>query len=110
MKKSLMKFSESGVNERISYEYPFMIGQILGSNSYIQHEKINTRTYKKYKDPNLSIHLVQEIRAHEEPVWAAKFSPCGNYLATGGKDGVLKIWKVTKEQHQGGSEKSQAFN
>jgi WD40 repeat protein len=38
--------------------------------------------------------LVQDIRAHQEPIWAAKFSPCGNYLATGGKDGVLKIWSI----------------
>lgn len=37
---------------------------------------------------------MQDIRAHQEPVWAVKFSPCGLYLATAGKDGALKIWMV----------------
>ena len=39
-----------------------------------------------------SLYLVQDIRAHQEPIWVAKFSPCGQFLATGSKDGVLKIW------------------
>ena len=56
------------------------------------HEKVNSRYYKKQKNMKTSVHLVQDIRAHQEPVWAAKFSPCGHFLATGGKDGILKIW------------------
>jgi len=41
---------------------------------------------------------VQDIRAHQEPIWVVKFSPCGLFMATGGKDGVLKIWSVYSHQ------------
>jgi WD40 repeat protein len=27
------------------------------------------------------------------------FSPLGNYLATGGGEAIIKIWKVTDDQH-----------
>ncbi|KAJ4457713.1 hypothetical protein PAPYR_6748 [Paratrimastix pyriformis] len=39
--------------------------------------------------------LVQQLlpQAHS-PVWVAKFSPDGQFLATGGHDGVLRIWRV----------------
>ena len=36
------------------------------------------------------------MQAHSDSIWVAKFSPCGNFLATGGKDAVLKVWKVKK--------------
>lgn len=35
------------------------------------------------------------MRSHSDSIWVAKFSPCGRYLATGGKDAVLKIWEVS---------------
>ena len=45
----------------------------------------------------MNLYAVQEIvQAHSDSIWIAKFSPCGNFLATGGKDAVLKIWKVKK--------------
>ena len=45
----------------------------------------------------MNLYAVQEIvQAHSDSIWVAKFSPCGNYLATGGKDAVLKIWKVKR--------------
>ncbi len=40
------------------------------------------------------MYLVQDLRAHQEPIWVAKFSPCGTFLATGSKDGQLKIWEM----------------
>ena len=43
----------------------------------------------------MNLFAVQEIsNAHSDSIWVAKFSPCGNYLATGGKDACLKVWKV----------------
>lgn len=37
----------------------------------------------------------QEIHAHSGFIWTMKFSPDGQYLATGGEDGVVRIWRVT---------------
>ena len=42
--------------------------------------------------------MVQDMRAHTDSIWVAKFSPCGRYLATGGKDAVLKVWEVSMNQ------------
>ncbi|KAE8728247.1 Transducin/WD40 repeat-like superfamily protein, putative isoform 2 [Hibiscus syriacus] len=39
----------------------------------------------------------QEIQAHKGFIWAMKFSPDGQYLATGGEDGVVRIWRVTSK-------------
>ncbi|KAG5042649.1 hypothetical protein JHK87_006564 [Glycine soja] len=41
------------------------------------------------------LYLGQEVRAHNGLVWTMKFSPCGQYLASGGEDGAIRIWCVT---------------
>jgi WD40 repeat protein len=49
---------------------------------------------KKKSIHEFDLFLVQEIRAHSDSIWVARFSPCGNFMATGGKDAVLRIWQV----------------
>lgn len=39
-------------------------------------------------------YLGQEIGAHKGPIWTMKFSPDGQYLASGGEDGVVRVWRV----------------
>lgn len=80
--------------QKISYDYPFMAHQQRTSDLFFLHEQIATRYYKRQKNQKSNLFLVQDIRAHQEPIWVAKFSPCGFYLATGGKDGVLKVWQT----------------
>ena len=72
------------------------LGKQLGNkqDKYLLHERIPTKTFRKYAH-EFDLYLVQDVRAHSDSIWVARFSPCGQYLATGGKDAVLKIWQVS---------------
>lgn len=65
------------------------------------HELYQTKSHKKSQH-EFELYLVQGIRAHSDSIWVAKFSPDGQFLATGGKDAVLKIWQVNQliSQHK----------
>ena len=45
------------------------------------------------KKPNLEVSLKKEKNTNS--IWVAKFSPNNKALATGGSDGVLRIYNVT---------------
>lgn len=42
-----------------------------------------------------AVYAGQELKAHNGLIWTMKFSPDGQYLASGGEDGVVCIWRVT---------------
>ncbi|CAN8321055.1 unnamed protein product, partial [Cochlearia groenlandica] len=57
--------------------------------------KVKVKTNKKSH-----VELSQEIVGHKGKIWSLKFSPNGKFLATGGEDGVLKIWRITMKNTQ----------
>ncbi|KAG7656892.1 WD40 repeat [Arabidopsis suecica] len=57
--------------------------------------KVKVKTNKKSHVELSAAYMVQKINGHKGKIWTLKFSPDGKYLATGGEDGVVKIWRIT---------------
>jgi len=57
--------------------------------------RIKVKQNKKRWMEFSALYIGQEIRAHEGLIWTMKFSPNGQYLASGGEDGVVRIGRVT---------------
>eukprot|EP01080_Neovahlkampfia_damariscottae_P007493 gene7493-11816_t len=58
--------------------------------------KSNQKSIKQFSNLKLN----QKIEAHAGAIWTMKFSTDGSYLATGGQDGYLIIWKINLKNEQ----------
>ncbi|KAF8105902.1 hypothetical protein N665_0152s0037 [Sinapis alba] len=61
----------------------------------VMMSKVKVKTNKKSHVELSAAYKVQEINGHKGNIWTLKFSPDGKFLATGGEDGVVKIWRIT---------------
>ncbi|XP_047068962.1 WD repeat-containing protein 44-like [Lolium rigidum] len=59
------------------------------SRTKVQHRKKKNAEFS-------AVYMGQEIRAHDGLIRVMKFSPSGWYLATGGEDCVVRVWKITE--------------
>lgn len=54
---------------------------------------------KNYAELN-NLLPAQEIKCGNDAIWVIKFRSDGLYMATGGKDGILRIWKCSKSSNE----------
>ena len=56
--------------------------------------KVSTSIDNKREKEFVDLRIVQDFAAHKEAILVAEFDPTWEYLATGWKEGILKIWKI----------------
>jgi acylphosphatase len=59
-------------------------------------DRVKVRHYKKRSKELSAVYRGQEIKAHKGAIVTMKFSCDGQYLATGGEDGVVRVWRVVE--------------
>lgn len=76
------------------------VKEVLRQHKFLgsRNQRVRVRSHKKWSKELSSLYKKQEIPAHKGSILAMKFSPDGNYLATGGEDGTLNVWKVVEDQ------------
>lgn len=66
--------------------------------------RVRVHSYRKRSKELSSLYAGQEFLAHEGSILTMKFSLDGRYLASAGKDGVVRVWMVIE------AERSDNFN
>ncbi|WOL06266.1 hypothetical protein Cni_G14998 [Canna indica] len=58
--------------------------------------RVKVHSYRSQSKELSAVYEEQGFRAHDGAILTMKFSPNGQYLATGGEDSVVRVWHVTE--------------
>ncbi|CDW78911.1 wd repeat-containing protein [Stylonychia lemnae] len=61
-----------------------------------ERTKLQNKTYHELNN----LIQVQEIKCGNDAIWVIKFRSDGLYMATGGKDGILRVWKCCQSSKE----------
>jgi WD40 repeat protein len=59
-------------------------------------DRVKVRHYRKRSKELSAVYRGQEIKAHKGAIVTMRFSCDGQYLATGGEDGAVRVWRVVE--------------
>lgn len=81
--------------ESVKKNFPLMTLDYVFLKKNYKIIQAKSKREKSTKNNHLvNLFEIQNFRADSEEIWAVRISNKGEYMATGGKSGVLKIWEI----------------